>query len=89
VDSLLVSEGGLTVYDPLGTLIEKLGLSLIDQGHKVGVLAVDPSSNREGGGSILGDKTRMPVSSEGLGYLQLVLTSWKDAVNRRERLHPT
>lgn len=44
----------------LGTLIEQLGLRFIDDGHKVGVLAVDPSSNRSGG-SILGDKTRMPV----------------------------
>jgi LAO/AO transport system kinase len=40
------------------TLIETLGLHLIDQGHKVAVLAVDPSSTRSGG-SILGDKTRM------------------------------
>src|SRR5215831_19764945 len=40
------------------TLIETLGLHLIDQGHKVAVLAVDPSSARSGG-SILGDKTRM------------------------------
>ena len=40
------------------TFIEAFGLSLIDQGHKVAVLAVDPSSQR-GGGSILGDKTRM------------------------------
>jgi len=40
------------------TFIEAFGLHLIDQGHKVAVLAVDPSSKR-GGGSILGDKTRM------------------------------
>ena len=40
------------------TFIEAFGLSLIAQGHKVAVLAVDPSSQR-GGGSILGDKTRM------------------------------
>ena len=40
------------------TLIETLGLSLIKQGHKVAVLAVDPSS-KISGGSILGDKTRM------------------------------
>lgn len=40
------------------TLIDTLGCRLIDQGHRVAVLAVDPSSNRTGG-SILGDKTRM------------------------------
>jgi len=40
------------------TLIEALGLYLIQQGHKVAVLAVDPSSSISGG-SILGDKTRM------------------------------
>ncbi|KAJ2962843.1 hypothetical protein NQZ79_g2099 [Umbelopsis isabellina] len=34
------------------------GMYLLDQGHKVAVLAVDPSSSRTGG-SILGDKTRM------------------------------
>lgn len=41
------------------TLIETLGMTLLDQGHRVGVLAVDPSSVRTGG-SVLGDKTRMP-----------------------------
>jgi LAO/AO transport system kinase len=40
------------------TTIDALGMSLIEQGHKVAVLAVDPSSARTGG-SILGDKTRM------------------------------
>jgi LAO/AO transport system kinase len=40
------------------TFIEALGLHLIDQGHKLAVLAVDPSSSLSGG-SILGDKTRM------------------------------
>jgi LAO/AO transport system kinase len=40
------------------TLIETLGLSLIEKGHKVAVLAIDPSSTVSGG-SILGDKTRM------------------------------
>jgi len=40
------------------TLIETLGLSLVDSGKRVAVLAVDPSSTRSGG-SILGDKTRM------------------------------
>lgn len=40
------------------TLIEALGLFLIDQGHRVAVLTIDPSSTVSGG-SILGDKTRM------------------------------
>ena len=40
------------------TLIETFGLHLLGQGHRLAVLAVDPSS-RIGGGSILGDKTRM------------------------------
>ncbi|CAM3671658.1 methylmalonyl Co-A mutase-associated GTPase MeaB [Polynucleobacter antarcticus] len=40
------------------TLIETLGLYLIEQGHRVAVLAIDPSSSISGG-SILGDKTRM------------------------------
>src|SRR5690349_5808331 len=40
------------------TFIEALGLHLVEAGHKVAVLAVDPSSTRSGG-SILGDKTRM------------------------------
>lgn len=41
------------------TFIEALGAQLTGAGHKVGVLAVDPSSVRTGG-SVLGDKTRMP-----------------------------
>jgi LAO/AO transport system kinase len=40
------------------TFIEALGVHLVDAGHRVAVLAVDPSSARSGG-SILGDKTRM------------------------------
>jgi LAO/AO transport system kinase len=40
------------------TFIEALGLHLTQEGHRVAVLAVDPSSARSGG-SILGDKTRM------------------------------
>ncbi len=41
------------------TFIEALGTRLTAAGHRVAVLAVDPSSRRTGG-SILGDKTRMP-----------------------------
>jgi LAO/AO transport system kinase len=40
------------------TLIDQLGINLIAAGHRVAVLAVDPTSSRTGG-SILGDKTRM------------------------------
>ncbi len=40
------------------TFIEALGLFLIERGHRVAVLAIDPSSSVSGG-SILGDKTRM------------------------------
>jgi LAO/AO transport system kinase len=40
------------------TFIESLGTQLTAAGHRVGVLAVDPSSTRTGG-SVLGDKTRM------------------------------
>jgi len=40
------------------TFIEAFGQTIIAQGHRVAVLAVDPSSRRTGG-SILGDKTRM------------------------------
>jgi LAO/AO transport system kinase len=42
------------------TFIEALGLYLIRQGHRLAVLAVDPSSSITGG-SILGDKTRMEL----------------------------
>ena len=44
------------------TFIEALGLHAVRSGHRLAVLAVDPSSNRTGG-SILGDKTRMPELS--------------------------
>src|SRR5215207_8437864 len=51
---------GITGVPGVGksTAIESLGMYLIEQGHRVAVLAVDPSSTRTGG-SILGDKTRM------------------------------
>ncbi len=47
------------------TFIEALGMQLCDQGHKVAVLAVDPSSTVTRG-SILGDKTRMELLSRDL-----------------------
>ena len=40
------------------SFIETFGARLIEEGHKIAVLAIDPSSRRTGG-SILGDKTRM------------------------------
>jgi LAO/AO transport system kinase len=52
------------------TLIESLGQHLIEQGHRVGVLAVDPSSVRTGG-SVLGDKTRMgALSASSAAYIR-------------------
>ena len=65
LDALLPSSGksfrlGISGVPGVGksTFIEALGLRLIQQGHRVAVLAVDPSSSVSGG-SILGDKTRM------------------------------
>ena len=51
---------GITGVPGVGksTFIDTLGLNLVDAGHRVAVLAVDPSSSLTGG-SILGDKTRM------------------------------
>lgn len=45
------------------TFIEAIGNHILDQGHKLAVLAVDPSSALSGG-SILGDKTRMEKLSQ-------------------------
>jgi LAO/AO transport system kinase len=65
VQALLAATGkairvGITGSPGVGksTTIDVLGMYLIEQGHKIAVLAVDPSSARTGG-SILGDKTRM------------------------------
>lgn len=51
---------GITGFPGAGksTLIESLGMFLIEKGHKIAVLAIDPSSTITKG-SILGDKTRM------------------------------
>ncbi len=52
------------------TLLDALGMLLIEKGHSVAILAVDPSSNM-GGGSILGDKTRMhQLSHEPNAYIR-------------------
>jgi LAO/AO transport system kinase len=65
LDSLLPHSGnslriGISGVPGAGksTFIETFGLALINEGHRVAVLAVDPSSHSTGG-SILGDKTRM------------------------------
>src|ERR1700709_1679863 len=57
------------------TPIGALGMYLIEQGHRVAVLAVDPSSTRTGG-SILGDKTRSArLAVQGDAYLRPSPTS--------------
>jgi len=65
VDQLLPHTGkavrlGITGVPGVGksTFIESLGMSLVETGHRVAVLAVDPSSSRSGG-SVMADKTRM------------------------------
>jgi len=56
---------GITGVPGVGksTLIDRLGMNLVEAGHRVAVLAVDPTSTRSGG-SILGDKTRMAQLSQ-------------------------
>jgi LAO/AO transport system kinase len=70
LDALLPYSGGAMRVGISGvpgvgksTFIEALGLYLIEQGLRVAVLAVDPSSSLSGG-SILGDKTRMERLSQ-------------------------
>ena len=59
------------------TFIEALGTRLTGSGHRVGVLAVDPSSVRTGG-SVLGDKTRMAtLSVEAIRPIQTSLAGSK------------
>lgn len=68
---------GITGVPGVGksTFIESFGLHLVEQGHKVAVLAVDPSSTRTGG-SILGDKTRMAtLATEPNAYIRPSPTS--------------
>lgn len=66
LDALVTDAGGalrigITGSPGVGksTFIEAFGTHLVGRGHRLAVLAVDPSSQRTGG-SILGDKTRMP-----------------------------
>ncbi len=65
LDALLPHTGkavrlGITGVPGVGksTFIESLGMTLVGDGHRVAVLAVDPSSSRSGG-SVMADKTRM------------------------------
>lgn len=63
---------GMTGVPGVGksTTIESLGMHLIGDGHKVAVLAIDPSSTKTGG-SILGDKTRMgKLSAEDRAFIR-------------------
>lgn len=59
-DSGKATRVGITGVPGVGksTFIDAFGMNLVAAGHRVAVLAVDPSSRRTGG-SILGDKTRM------------------------------
>lgn len=66
IERLLPHTGGahrIGITGPPGvgksTLLDALGMRLVENGHRIAVLTVDPTSVRTGG-SILGDKTRMP-----------------------------
>ena len=68
---------GITGVPGVGksTTIDQLGMNLIAAGHRVAVLAVDPTSRRTGG-SILGDKTRMQrLSQEPAAFIRPSPTS--------------
>ncbi len=77
IDALLPRTGGsirlgVTGVPGVGksTFIESLGMMLTDKGHRVGVLAVDPSSQRSGG-SVMADKTRMErLSNEERAFIR-------------------
>jgi LAO/AO transport system kinase len=77
IDLLLPDTGkavriGITGVPGVGksTFIESFGMHLIQKGHRVAVLAVDPSSSKSGG-SIMGDKTRMEkLSLESNAYIR-------------------
>ena len=66
------------------TTIDTLGTYLTERGHKVAVLAVDPSSTRTGG-SILGDKTRMPRLANDRERLHPALALVRHARRRRRQ----
>jgi len=77
LDSLLPHAGhsirlGISGVPGVGksTFIESLGRMLLEKGHRVAILAVDPSSAKSGG-SILGDKTRMEkLSADPRAYIR-------------------
>jgi LAO/AO transport system kinase len=77
VDELLPHTGrgvrlGITGVPGVGksAFIERLGVMLVEKGHRVAVLAVDPSSSRSGG-SVLADKTRMErLATEDRAYIR-------------------
>lgn len=79
---------GITGVPGVGksTLIDQLGTNLTERQHKVAVLAVDPTSSRSGG-SILGDKTRMPrLASNNNAFIRPSPTSGTlGGVTRRTR----
>jgi len=63
---------GITGVPGVGksTFIERLGMTLVADSHRVAVLAVDPSSNRSGG-SVMADKTRMEkLSAENNAFIR-------------------
>lgn len=77
IDALLPHTGmavrlGITGVPGVGksTFIESLGMTLVEDKHRVAVLAVDPSSNRSGG-SVMADKTRMErLSAENNAFIR-------------------
>jgi LAO/AO transport system kinase len=77
VDRLLPHTGGAIRLGITGipgagksTFIESFGMMLLEMGHRVAVLAIDPSSSRSGG-SILADKTRMErLSANGTAFIR-------------------
>lgn len=79
---------GITGVPGVGksTFIEALGCNLTEEGHKVAVLAIDPTSTRSGG-SILGDKTRMArLAADPNAFIRPSPTSGKlGGVNRMTR----
>ena len=77
---------GITGVPGVGksTFIDALGSYLTGRGHKVAVLAVDPSSTRTGG-SILGDKTRMARLASGPQRLHPPLADLGHAGRRRRQ----
>jgi LAO/AO transport system kinase len=69
------------------TFIESLGMHVIGKGHKLAVLAIDPSSERSKG-SILGDKTRMEqLSAEKNAYIRPspLRAHWVGLLVKREK----